>query len=46
MGDFHASNVYMSAIGDHIAGSELPDICIYASIITEGIVDKIFIDKD
>ena len=46
MGGLHTSNVYMACIGDHIAGSEIPQLWIEAEILTAGEADKIMQGRD
>ena len=42
----HTANVFIATIGDHIAGSELPEMWVQSGIITEGSADKILHGKD
>ena len=46
MGGLHSCNTKMSTIGDHIAGSEIPEMWINAGIVTEVVANKILMGKD
>ena len=46
MGGLHWSTTFMSTIGDHIAGSEIPEMWVNSMIITEGSADKVLNGKD
>ena len=46
LGGLHWSNAFMDTIGDHIAGSEIPEMWVNAGIITEGSADKILHGND
>ena len=46
LGGLHSCNMAMSTIGDHIAGSEIPEMWVNAGIVTEGVANKIMMGKD
>ena len=46
MGGLHISTNFMSAVGDHICGSELPQLWVDSGVATEGQVDKLMKGKD
>ena len=46
LGGLHTANAFMATIGDHIAGSELPEMWVQSGINTEVSADKILHGKD
>ncbi len=46
LGGLHSDNAFMNTIGDHIAGSELPEMWVNSGIITEGAADKVLHGND